>query len=203
MDSQEFRNLLAQRSDLELLGPCLREEIIPYAFDPNPSTWSAFRAELALGLGVAEADIVIIGSARLGLSMKPRAKLRKFSDQSDIDVVVVNSSLFDRIWVDLLHAVYPRPPLTDRLGGWLNARRKELYTGWILPLEIHVDKKIVGPRAQPILDIQANWFSTFKKVSRHPPRRHEDVTGRLYRTWEHAELYHLHSISALRRDLVA
>jgi len=133
--------------------------------------------------------------------MKPGRNLKSFSDTSDIDVVIVNNELFDRLWIALLEAAYPREWIPQRLGGWLRARRKELYTGWLTPLEIKLDIEIFGPKAKPVLDFNAQWFNALKQASRHPPRRHEDVTGRLYRTWRHAELYHLNSLSALRREL--
>ncbi len=94
-----------------------------------------------------------------------------------------------------------RPPFTSYLGGWLGKRRSEVYTGWLTPLEIKLDAKIVGNRAKPVLDFNFRWFNTFKAASQHPPRRHEDITGRLYRTWEHAELYHLNSLASLRKSL--
>ncbi len=133
--------------------------------------------------------------------MKPGYNLKSFSDTSDIDVVIVNANLFDQLWVALLDAAYPRPPVTNVLGGWLQTRRNELYTGWLTPLEIKLDRKIFGVKAEPVLDFNTQWFNTLKQASRHPPRRHENITGRLYRTWRHAELYHLNSLVTLRRTL--
>jgi len=134
--------------------------------------------------------------------MKPRNNLARFTDKSDIDVVVVNSDLFDDLWLSLLRAAYPRPPFTDKLGGWLKKRRNEIYTGWITPPEIHLDMRIFGARARQVLDLKTRWFNALKQVSRHPPRRHEDVEGRLYRTWRHAELYHLQGFAELRKSLI-
>ena len=74
-------------------------------------------------------------------------------------------------------------------------------TGWLNPLDIRIDAKIFGPKARPVLEFNTQWFITLKKASRHPLRRHEDIKGRLYRSWEHAELYHLHSLAALRKSL--
>lgn len=201
MTSEEFRDLLDQQSDEQLLEPCLRDDLPPYVFEPRPEAWDAFRDQLVAELDVARADIRVVGSGRLGFSLKPGRNLRSFGDTSDIDVVIVNPGLFDELWVALLEAAYPRPPITETFGGWIRTRRNELYTGWLSPLEIRLDKKIFGAKAQPVLDFNTRWFNTLKRASQHPPRRHEDVTGRLYRTWRHAELYHLNSLAALRKDL--
>jgi hypothetical protein len=201
MTSEEFRHLLQQQSDLQLLDPCLHDERTPYVFQPQPAAWDTFRDELGLGLDVSRADIRVVGSARFGFSMRPGRNLKSFGDTSDIDVVIINATLFDRLWLALLDAAYPRPPITEKLGGWLKTRRNELYTGWLTPLEIRLDITIFGLKAKPVLDFKTLWFNALKQASRHPPRRHEDITGRLYRTWQHAELYHLHSLAALRKTL--
>jgi len=201
MTHEEFRDLLRQRSDLQLLDPCLRDEATPYVFEPKPVAWDTFREELVSRLGVSRGDIRVVGSGRFGFSMKPGRGLKSFGDTSDIDVVVVNAGLFDQLWVALLHAAYPRPPIIDKFGGWLQARRNEVYTGWLTPREIRLDIKIFGLKAKPVLDFRTLWFNALKQASRHPPRRHEDITGRLYRTWRHAELYHLYSLAELRKTL--
>jgi hypothetical protein len=201
MTSPEFRNLLQQQTDLQLLNPCLRDDQPPYVFEPRPASWDTFRSELASELDASPDDIRVVGSGRLGFSMKPGHNLRTFRDTSDIDVVVVNEGLFDSLWLALLDAAYPRGFITQRFGGWLQDRRNELYTGWLTPLEVKLDMKIVGRKAKPVLDFNVKWFNALKKASRHPARRHEDITGRLYRTWRYAELYHLDSSKACFRKL--
>lgn len=200
MTSDEFRGLLAEHDDQHLLGICLRDDAVPFVFEPKPAEWDTFRTVLVDNLGCAAADISVVGSARLGLSLKPDMNLRAFTDKSDIDVVVVNAALFDALWLALLAAAYPRPPVTERLGPWLKERRNELYTGYVTPLALRLDPKIYGAKAQPVLETRTLWFNALKEASRYPPRRHEDINGRLYRSWDHAELYHVSSLGALRRS---
>jgi hypothetical protein len=202
MTSEEFQDLLQRQSDLQLLDPCLHDDRAPYVFEPDVPRWDAFRDELVSGLGISRTDIRVVGSGRFGFSMKPGHNLKSFTDNSDIDVVIVNSDIFDELWLALLSAAYPRPPIVQRLGGWLERRRNELYTGWLTPLDIKLDKRIVGVKAEPVLTFNTRWFNTLKQASRFPARRHEDITGRLYRTWRHAELYHLDSLARLRNSLM-
>jgi hypothetical protein len=202
MTPAQFRDLLLGQTDAELLGPCLHDSQAPYVFQPRLAAWDEFREELVSGLGVARDDIRVVGSGRFGFSLRPGRNLRTFPDTSDIDVAVINASLFDQLWAALLEAAYPRPPITEHLGGWLGKRRNELYTGWLTPLKINLDISIVGVRARPVIDFNFRWFRTLKQASRHPLRRHEDISSRLYRTWRHAELYHLNSLAALRSSLL-
>ena len=197
----DFRQLVQEKPDAELLGTCLHDDFLPYVFEPKPAAWDAFRNILVSNFSVSQTDIRVVGSGRLGFSLKPGQNLKSFGDTSDIDVIVVHADLFDQLWLALLSAAYPRPPFTTHLSGWLGKRKSEVYTGWLTPLEIRLDKRIVGNRAKPVLDFNFRWFTTFKEASRHPPRRHEDISARLYRTWNHAELYHLNSLASLRKTL--
>lgn len=201
MDSNEFRELLQTKSDRQLLGLCLHDATTPYVFQPNLSSWDAFRDELTLGLGVEREDIRIVGSGRLGFSTKPYNNLGRFTHKSDIDVLIVNAHAFDELWMSLLKAAYPRGAAINKLGGWLKDRKNEVYTGWITPLGIHINAMIFGQKASQVLYLKSRWFDALKKASKHPSKRHEDVNGRLYRTWEHAELYHLNSLASLRKSL--
>lgn len=201
MNTSEFRQLVANATDAELFGPCLSEDITPFVFDTEPDSWDVFRSELSDALGVQSGDIRIVGSGRLGFSLRPGRNLRPYSDRSDVDVAIISAAPFDLLWHGLLYALYPRQSMPTVISGWLKNRRNELYTGWLSPLAVRVDHKIFGQRAQDLLDFNARWFNTFKSVSRHVPRRHEDINVRLYRTWGHAELYHRHSISSLRKTL--
>src|ERR1700719_1776528 len=139
MTTGEFRDLLQQQSDPQLLSPCLHDDRTPYVFEPQPTAWDTFRDELVSGLAISRPDIRVVGSARFGFSTKPGRNLRDFSDNSDIDVVIVNPSLFDQLWLALLDAAYPRPPIAQKLGGWLQTRRNEVYTGWLTPMESRLD----------------------------------------------------------------
>src|SRR5690606_36542276 len=151
-------------------------------------------------LGSASDRLRVVGSGRLGFSMKPMANLRLFSDTSDIDLLVVDEYKFDDLWEMLLSSAYPRPPIN--VSGWLRSRQKELYTGWLTPLDIRLDRRIYGPKVDPILSLVHTWFETLKVSSALVVKSHEKINARLYRTWRHAELYHAHSISALRKSIM-
>ncbi len=204
MTADEFREIVNEKSDADLLGPCFRDDTLPYVFEPEPRAWPAFRAEVGNQIGVEPTDLRIVGSGRLGFSLKPGSNLKAYNDKSDIDLVVVSSNSFDQLWFGLLGAFYPRPPVLNQVdGGWLKARKNELYTGWLSPLDVRwgIDRSIHGRRAKAILEFNALWFNTLKKAARHVPMRHEDINGRLYRTWQHADMYHLHSTASLRKAL--
>src|SRR5436853_276233 len=74
----------------------------PYAFRGAEGAYSEFRGEISTLLDVHAAEITLVGSAQLGFSLRPNQLFRAFRDESDLDVVVASSELFDGAWRDLL-----------------------------------------------------------------------------------------------------
>jgi hypothetical protein len=201
MRAEEFRAMVIGSADADLLPHCLTSEEKPFVCNDD-SKWTAFRQALIDGVeGISAGDIRIVGSGRHGFSMKPRANFRPFSDESDIDVVVVNEKIFDQVWIALLVAAYPRLPANREIGNWHVPGRSELFAGWLTPTAINMDWSIIGPRGAPLSQFKTRWFNALKVAASHSTKPHNDITGRLYRTWRHAELYHLYSIAQLRRSL--
>ncbi len=90
-------------------------------------------------------DLKVIGSAKLGFSLDPASFPRAFSQQSDIDVLVVDEELFDRFWFSVLEWHYRQPgkTLVNEAREWMRQRRYEVYWGsfdpaHILPLNIKI-----------------------------------------------------------------
>ena len=69
-------------------------EGIPHAFHNCPSLYQVTREWLARKLEVSPEDITIVGSARLGYSLKPSCFSRAFNSRSDLDYVVISEPLF-------------------------------------------------------------------------------------------------------------
>lgn len=201
MTPERFRQTLATASERELLTECLLDDAAPFAFGGDQTAWDDFCGEMGEALKVPTAAFRVVGSGRFGFSMKPGRNLRAFRDTSDIDVVVVDETLFDDLWTSLLAAIYPRGPMVRSGGGWLRNARMEISTGWLTPLGVKIDRRIIGTKADPVLQIKERWFDAFKSASAHISLAHEDVKGRLYRSWRHAELYHTDSLRALRKTL--
>src|SRR5687767_2525443 len=124
---------MTEKGDKDLLEVCLRDDSAPFVFDADDEAWTNFKSELEKTLTVKSADVRVVGSARLGFSLKPHMDLKLFTNTSDIDVVVVSDTIFDEIWHDILVAAYPRELSGVPLGGWIAATRRDLYTGWLSP----------------------------------------------------------------------
>lgn len=197
----EFRQALIASSDEELVNHFFNEEDIPYVFNDNGQSWEAFRTDVADSIGANRQDLRIIGSGRFGVSLNPMNNLRAFEDTSDVDVVVVNPELFDKLWYLLLDAQYPRPP--SLLTEALRKRQSDVYTGWIDLEQVRFDLRLSNDAAKAAVEFKSIWFNALQKSSKHVVRRHSQVKARLYRTWDHARKYHHFGMLALRSKLTA
>src|SRR5207249_9485842 len=64
----------------------------------SPSSYYELKARIAGNFGIHPAEVVVVGSAKLGFSLAPDKRYRPFGQTSDIDVTLCSSDLFDACW---------------------------------------------------------------------------------------------------------
>ncbi|MBR7551573.1 hypothetical protein KC220_23825, partial [Mycobacterium tuberculosis] len=47
------------------------------------------------------AEVQLVVSARLGYSLNPGKNFKKFDSESDLDVAIINSDIFEQSWTEL------------------------------------------------------------------------------------------------------
>lgn len=168
-----------------------------------PRVLNTLRRHLCPRFELEEQDVIIVGSAKMGFSLDPEAFPRQYSKYRDIDVLVVSETLFDRVWHTMLQWHYPRrlARLPDTDWKWVGARQKDLYWGWFHPDEIRYDGLTFPEVLKPLRDLKTNWFNSFKSLSLYEEFSGKEVSGRLYRTWEHALLYQADGLREIQRRL--
>lgn len=175
-----------------------------YVFEGNSEQESALWDHLACGLGVAASDLCIVGSAKTGFSLSPDNFPRQFSDSSDIDVIVVSPAIFDDLWLSLLkwHYSFGGPNASALNHRWAKERIKDVYWGYFSPASLKNSTLDASPpRISAVRDLAVRWFDTLKSTSLIPSLAARDVNARLYRTWDHAQRYHVHGLSLLKQQL--
>jgi len=175
----------------------------PFAFRNQPTALATLRGHLSSTLPLNENNVVIVGSAQVGFSLSPDTFFRPFSNSSDIDVLVVDEQLFDTIWKTMLRWHYPRRWWLDGSDWkWAKLRQKELYWGWFTPDKLRFDGLTLPEILKPVRDLSTGWFNAFRSLSRYREFSRRDVSGRLYRTWEHAHLYHESGLYEIREMIM-
>lgn len=196
----DFTNILLQRP-LDEIVKTLIFKGAPYAFRSKPDAMGILQAHLQKNLGVKSESVAIVGSGKMGFSLSPDTFAMPFSDESDIDVIIVNNELFDSCWSTILKWHYPRRYTGLEISadrGWAGDRKKDIYWGWIEPDRIKFTGLTFPQTLRPLRDFSTRWFNTFKGLSRYTDFAGRNVNGRLYRTWEHATLYHVEGLRVIK-----
>lgn len=76
-------------------------ESVPVIFGGDVRNYRAWRSTLGTLLGVDPCEIVIVGSAAVGMSLTSNRGFREFSSTSDIDVAVISEIHFVEGWHSL------------------------------------------------------------------------------------------------------
>lgn len=206
-NAEEFIDILLSYP-LEVVVKKYVFEGTPYVFRERPLVHDALQQHLCSALSLSMRNVIVVGSAKIGFSLSPDNFSRKFSDKSDIDVLIVDAGLFDKIWMTLLGWHYPRRlSVLDKVDArWIKTRRKDLYWGWFVPDRIRFEGLSLPYVLKPLRDISADWFNAFRSLSQYsqyPEFAHREISGRLYRTWEHALLYHVEGLRQIKNKLQA
>jgi hypothetical protein len=192
---REFRNWLTTGHLSELVDKWIFGGAV-YAFERNRGAMELLTSHLAERIQTSPENIRVVGSAKLGFSLNPDTFSRIYTDDSDIDVIIVDDRLFDAVWHSMLRWNYPRR--LDRLIApdfqFRRARLQELYWGWFRPDRVDFAHVSYVSLLRLIQDLKFRWFDAFRSLSRHQEFARRDVSGRLYRTWDLARLYHEHGL---------
>jgi hypothetical protein len=142
----------------------------------SPEHYFELKEAVAQKFMVHPNEVVVVGSAKLGFSIAPKKRYRQFLSDSDIDVAIVSSALFDRFWVSVYDYSQrgPDPYWQDR-----QAFQKYLFRGWIRPDKL--------PRS-PAFAQRDDWWEFFRML-RHSRRFRHGISAGLYKSWHFLETY--------------
>lgn len=162
-----------------------------------------FKKGLADALGVHIRDISIVGSGKLGFSIKPDSiesslyEFKKFdhnfnldqnSERSDLDVAIISEKLFEHFLKDVFLKTNKYRTIPDGWGpnrksfsyyalkGWF--RKDFLYDGYSF------EKKII--------DYIENYKKKYKR----------DINLGIYKSWFYFEHYHINNIDNIKLNLL-
>lgn len=136
-------------------------------------------------------NTVIVGSAKLGVSLSPEKFLKHFTDegdnQSDIDIAIISTQLFDYFW-RLFRMSYN---ITNK--KYYRYISRGIYRGYISDTDL-----------LNIEECRVEWIkksnAATKSLQRDMYFKHE-IHYRIYRDWKDLEEYHIQSIEQLKGDL--
>lgn len=199
----ELRVLLEDPKNIsDIVSEQILSDETPFVFLDNPAASVELAQKLKKSLGISESNVRIIGSARVGFALSPDAFPRPFTDESDVDVLVVDEALFDLVWQSILAWNYPRRyKLPKQERRWQQKMQSDLFWGWFVPDRIRYEGLQFPKALLPMRDLSTKWFDAFQELGSQPALLRREVNGRLYRSWKHAQLYHIDSLRRVRATL--
>lgn len=192
---QEFLKNLAQAdTDEGLLDFCRRTSLhgTPFVFHGREDDYYNFRKKIAQKFDVSFHEIFITGSGKLGFS--PR-KNKIFDYDSDIDVALISSDLYDKI-MSYIHG-YQMELRENRRA--VSAREIEKYHKFLEYGAIGWMRPDLLPTSFRIKDIKNDWFDFFDSISYGKSEvGNYKVTAGAFKSYAHLEKYTLSGLRSIR-----
>lgn len=154
------------------------------------STYFTLRLMIAKKFQLHPSSVILVGSCRTGFSLKPDKRYRPVGPDSDVDIAIVSSDLFDAYWDRVFDLAR-----TDR--GWAHTNTgkrfaKDLFSGWITPRTLPNLPRFSNGRA---------WAEFFDELTATRICGIREINARLYRSWERLEAYQEIMVTRCRDDL--
>lgn len=195
---QEFlKNLAQANTDEHLLDFCRRTSLhgTPFVFRGREDDYYNFRKKIAQKFDVSFHEIFITGSGKLGFSP---GKNKVFDYDSDIDVALISSDLYEKIMF-YIHSYQMELRENRRaVSAWeLDRYHKFLEygaIGWMRPDLL--------PTSFRIKEIKNDWFDFFDSISYGKSEiGNYKVTAGAFKSYAHLEKYTLSGLRSIRSKI--
>lgn len=156
----------------------------------DPATYFELRSRIAGRYQLHPNQVIVVGSSRMGFSLKPE---KRFTERTpkDVDIAVVSEPLFNEYWDMIFEQVRHN-------RQWATSSRRNqrfvrcLFAGWITPEELEPI-----PSFRPARE----WAEFFDELTRKRICGIRRINGRLYRSWDRLEAYQEIYVAACKREL--
>lgn len=165
---------------------------LPYVFDNKSAEYYDFREMIAKRWNVGFHEVLIMGSGKLGYSYH---KDSVFSNESDIDVAIINSKLFEDFCVEIRNFQYKIDKHIEILTKDENLKYNKFLSymikGWMRP-------DLIPPKITGKLSSN-EWFNYFKSISySNNPAGNYKISAGLFKNYEYMEWYYVNSIMSVK-----
>jgi len=189
--------VLTFKKDLD--GQNIKDIIRKYITTGDPAiipgdTYFELRRRVSQQFDLHPNEVVLVGSCRLGFSLKPKGKSRKryhpAKPTSDVDLAIVSPGQFDSYWDRVFDLVHKNRDWSLNNGKLFT---RDLFNGWITPNEL--------PNLPQFNDAIA-WTEFFDKLTQVRLCGMRTVKARLYRSWNRLEAYQEIMVTECRNELI-
>lgn len=142
----------------------------PYIFTND--VYYDLKEQISNQFKVHPSVILMVGSGKLGFSLAKDKRYRFFCNESDIDMAIISSELFDKVW----------QLLAEYRGDWPEKKefQRYLFQGWIRPDKL--------PQSGEF-PFTAGWWDFFMRLTSSGKYGECKITAGLYKSWFFIEKY--------------
>lgn len=183
-----IENLEKFKDDLRILSP--KEIFRKYLVDDkcyilDETQQMKLKSSICDKFDVQYNNIIIVGSGKLGFSIKPNKRFIPFSESSDIDIAIVSPFLFEKIWKRVNEYVDDNTIYSN----YENFCNYLSQNGWI------------RPDLLPMIDIKNDWFDYFRVLTNSRDFSEYKITAGLYYNYHFLESYQLKCIKQCKETI--
>ena len=165
-------------------------DAIPFVFENEYDQYIDWRHNLAAQINIDPSDIIITGSAGLGISLNPHKNFKSFDSRSDIDVCIFSEYYFSVAWHDLLNISLVG--LNYKMSAAIKEHRSRfIYWGTIATDQI-----------LPLLSFGSHWGRVIPQMSKYNALKDHEINFRIYKDRQSFRRYLLTSIEDRRTVLL-
>lgn len=137
-------------------------------------------------LGIAYHNVLMVGSGKIGCSLSPNKDFKEFDDDSDIDIAIISSNLFNEIWnkirtASMTEHIQYKPIASSVFRGFINEKQF---------CDIDFARQYWN-----------NQIADLNRCIQEEIKIYHSVNYRIYRSWEDLEFYHINGINILKKQL--
>ncbi len=218
-EPEQFKELILALDNHRVLAKVFLLEGTPFVFEKSPMKYIVFREQVADRFGVGSQDVAIVGSARLGFSPSPHKDQktenvkfgRRFSETSDVDVVIISEPLFHSGTQELLEELSRLPPPLYEVRPLADAGKKIEVDARALKKLKEATRNYVFQNFNPgllsaphklrreIFDKISSTSGLF--LSLEPQVFVSKIRCRIFCTWKAAEDYYANSLREVQNAL--
>jgi hypothetical protein len=166
-------------------------ESVPHVFGTDLDSYIRWKSELGRHLEVDPRAIAIMGSAGVGVSLKPGGGLTPFGPQSDVDVAVVSAHHFEVAWRHMRS-------LSGSIRFGLEPRQKTALTDHVSRL-IYFGA-VATDRILDLLPFAQQWVVGLSTMAGIDPTAGRSINARIYRDFDSLRTYQMKSVRAAHEE---
>ena len=162
----QFKEDLSQLSPIEIVR---KHIIFGECCILSQREYFDLRSEIADHFDLHPNEVLVVGSTKLGFSIVPNKRYDLFGNESDIDVALVSSTLFDEFWKEVFSYRYEG-------AYWPEYSQfvRYFFRGWIRPDKL--------PRS-PMFRLREDWWNFFQDVTSGGRYGDYNISGGLYKSY--------------------